>query len=189
MRFYAACLASYNAGVLHGAWIEASDDVAEMQMEVNAMLRASPFPNVTVTHPVTGESVPSAEEWAIHNHEGFGGDLAEYAGLAKVAQLFTLNEVAEDHDIPLCILRDAMNDATADLDRAEEFISDRYRGTADTWADFAEEFTRDTHDMSTVPDFLQNHIDWHSMGREFEMCGDFSGIRHDGEKLYIFWNH
>lgn len=27
MRFYAACLASYNNGVLHGRWIDASSDV------------------------------------------------------------------------------------------------------------------------------------------------------------------
>lgn len=48
MRFYAACLASYNNGVLHGRWIEATPDADEMQAEINAMLRASRFPNVTV---------------------------------------------------------------------------------------------------------------------------------------------
>jgi len=50
MRFYAACLASYNAGTLHGAWIDASTDVDAMQEEINAMLRASPHPNVLVEH-------------------------------------------------------------------------------------------------------------------------------------------
>ncbi|MEJ5084957.1 antirestriction protein ArdA [Brucella pseudogrignonensis] len=47
-RIYAACLASYNNGVLHGRWIEASSDVDEMQDEINAMLRESKFPNVMV---------------------------------------------------------------------------------------------------------------------------------------------
>jgi hypothetical protein len=42
--------------------------------------------------------------------------------------------------------------------------------------------------MSAVPEWLQNHIDWQSAGRELEICGDFNGIRHDGQ-LYIFWNH
>lgn len=46
MRIYVACLASYNNGVLHGAWIPASSDVDEMEEAVRAILRASPFPNV-----------------------------------------------------------------------------------------------------------------------------------------------
>ena len=47
-RFYAACLASYNNGVLYGVWIDASTDVDEMQEAINAMLRGSKFPNVTI---------------------------------------------------------------------------------------------------------------------------------------------
>jgi antirestriction protein len=47
-RFYAACLASYNNGRLHGAWIDATDDADAMQDEVNAMLRASKYPNIRV---------------------------------------------------------------------------------------------------------------------------------------------
>lgn len=45
-RIYIACLASYNAGRLHGKWIDATADVDAMQAEVRAMLRASPCPNV-----------------------------------------------------------------------------------------------------------------------------------------------
>lgn len=40
-RFYAACLASYNAGILHGAWIDATRDEDEMSEQVQAMLEAS----------------------------------------------------------------------------------------------------------------------------------------------------
>lgn len=46
LRIYVACLASYNAGKLHGRWINASTDVAEMQEEVAGMLRDSPCPNI-----------------------------------------------------------------------------------------------------------------------------------------------
>lgn len=48
IRIYAACLASYNSGVLHGRWIDADSDVDTMQAEISAMLRESPFPNVMV---------------------------------------------------------------------------------------------------------------------------------------------
>src|SRR6266849_3316457 len=61
LRFYAACLASYNAGRLHGAWIDASTDVDEMQAAINKMLRASPYPNVEVACPdCDAPTIPNA---------------------------------------------------------------------------------------------------------------------------------
>lgn len=46
LRVYVACLASYNNGVLYGEWIDVSDDVEEMQEEINEILRRSPYPNI-----------------------------------------------------------------------------------------------------------------------------------------------
>lgn len=41
-RIYAACLASYNNGVLHGAWIDVDGkDADDIQQEINLMLKAS----------------------------------------------------------------------------------------------------------------------------------------------------
>jgi len=57
-RIYVACLAAYNAGRLHGRWIDAAQDAADIQAEVRKMLAASPQAD--------------AEEWAIHDYEGFG---------------------------------------------------------------------------------------------------------------------
>ncbi len=57
-QIYVACLASYNNGCLHGCWIDANQPPDDLHAEVQAMLASSP------------ES--SAEEWAIHDYEGFG---------------------------------------------------------------------------------------------------------------------
>ncbi len=57
-RIYVACLAAYNAGRLHGVWIEAEQSPEDIWSEVADMLAVSPE--------------PCAEEWAIHDHEGFG---------------------------------------------------------------------------------------------------------------------
>src|SRR5690606_24439735 len=38
-RIYAACLAAYNSGYLHGRWIDATRDPEGIQAEVSAMLR------------------------------------------------------------------------------------------------------------------------------------------------------
>lgn len=49
-RIYVACLASYNNGRLHGAWIDcAGKDADDINAEIATMLRASPYPNVHVS--------------------------------------------------------------------------------------------------------------------------------------------
>src|SRR5581483_3902347 len=58
-RIYVASLADYNAGRLHGVWIDAAQEPDDLQLHINAMLARS-------TEPI-------AEEWAIHDFEGFNG--------------------------------------------------------------------------------------------------------------------
>jgi len=62
-RIWAASLADYNNGVLHGAWIEAAREPEEIQAAITAMLAASPW---------TARTGEPAEEWAIHDRDGFG---------------------------------------------------------------------------------------------------------------------
>ena len=69
-RIYVACLAAYNNGCLHGRWIEATTP-DEVMSEVRAMLADSPLPD--------------AEEWAIHDYEGFeGAHLSGYESFETV---------------------------------------------------------------------------------------------------------
>ncbi len=59
IKIYVADLAAYDAGFLHGVWIDATLEVDDIQDRVNEMLKASP--------------VSDAEEYAIHDYVGFGG--------------------------------------------------------------------------------------------------------------------
>lgn len=224
MRIYVACLASYNAGRLHGAWIDASEDVSEMQKAINDILRTSPYPNVTraeyhcaecdltrtVTHSfgepfspsiecaecgesaaIVGDPFKSAEEYAIHDYEGLGRDLGEYAGLETVARRVIIASAAEDANIPVDVLIEAMSDSDCEPENeteVENFISERYRGKYDSWSDFAQELTEETHDMSEIPEWIRYHIDWESVGRDFEHSGDFTAYEHNYER-YFFWAH
>lgn len=103
-EIYVACLASYNAGVLHGAWIDATQPVDGISDEVNAMLKASPESTtcqwcgavVVSTKPLRwdkpcthGEHLPGLpEEWAIHDFQGFGEfRVGEYESLERVAAI------------------------------------------------------------------------------------------------------
>ena len=73
-RLYVACLAAYNSGALHGRWIDAHQDADQIKHEIKEMLAAS--------------SIPYAEEYAIHDYEGFGkASLEEYTSIERVAAI------------------------------------------------------------------------------------------------------
>lgn len=64
-KIYVACLASYNSGILYGEWIDVNQSVDEISDQIKTML--------------VGSSIENAEEWAIHDYEGFGAiRLGEY---------------------------------------------------------------------------------------------------------------
>ena len=59
-RIYVACLAAYNNGILHGCWVDADQSFEDIWQEIRDMLASSP--------------IPGAEEHAIHDYDGFGGE-------------------------------------------------------------------------------------------------------------------
>lgn len=72
-KVWVASLSDYNAGRMHGAWIEITDKDALWE-GIHTMLASSP--------------VPGAEEWAIHDYDGFGPvHLHEYETVEDVARL------------------------------------------------------------------------------------------------------
>jgi antirestriction protein len=73
-RIYVASLADYNEGRLYGRWIDADQSAEELGDAVQEMLADSPS--------------PGAEEWAIHDYEGFGPlRLDEFESLDDVAKV------------------------------------------------------------------------------------------------------
>lgn len=76
-RIYAACLASYNNGDLHGEWIECNQDAEQINSEIKAMLELS--------------DEEDAEEFAIHDFDNWQGiQISEYESIDKVAELAAL---------------------------------------------------------------------------------------------------
>jgi antirestriction protein len=74
IQIYVACLAAYNNGYLHGQWIDLDETLDTVWEQVHAILKSSP--------------IPDAEEWAIHDYEGFEGyNLGEYEGIEKAHTL------------------------------------------------------------------------------------------------------
>jgi antirestriction protein len=137
-RIYVACLASYNSGRLHGVWIDTAGlDADDIQETVNEMLEASP--------------VADAEEWAIHDHEGFGGLLGEHDSFERVAELSdALNEHGEAF---LAYLEVFGQDA--DVSK----FSDAYRGEWDSEKAFAEDWAVETGLIDEQHPMF-SYVDW-----------------------------
>ena len=163
IRIYVACLAAYNNGVLHGLWIDALQGVDAIQEEVAAMLAASPIPN--------------AEEWAIHDYEGFEGlPLSEHQGFESVTQLAVF---IHEHGLLGAKLLEYFG---GDLDDASRAIEERYFGEYSSVADFTQESTDNAHD---IPEALQFYIDYEAMARDWEIS-DLLVIETGFEQFHIF---
>jgi antirestriction protein len=129
-RIYVASLSDYNAGILHGVWIDLADvdDIDDLWTKVKAMLAAS---------VATKKYGDVAEEWAIHDYEGFGGwRLSEYENLEKV--LMVANLIANNGDAFSVWLENDDTVLDGDYGDVEEKFREQYEGEFDTMKDFAE---------------------------------------------------
>lgn len=163
-RIYVACLASYNAGILHGRWIDVTDP-EEIRERVAAMLAASPE--------------PGAEEWAIHDHDGFeGADISEYAGFDHVCELA---EFIEEHR---ALGGKLIEHFCGDLSEARAAFED-YAGEYKSLEDFAFELTEQSG--TKIPDDIAPYVDYERLGRDIELNGDVFTVETGFEEVHIFW--
>jgi antirestriction protein len=194
-RIYVACLASYNAGTLHGAWIDATQGAEGIKEDIAKVLRASPFPNVTVNCPDhtmftdspcalckgTGK-VPSAEEFAIHDYEGFGNiKLSEFTHIDDVA---AIAEALEEHDGAFEVAYANFHD----LNEALDAVRENYCGAYDSVTDYAEAFADDTGMLSEMPENLRCYFDFEAFGRDMELNGDIWSAADSSGQLHVFHN-
>jgi len=119
-----ASLADYTAGRLHGVWIDANQAPEGLARHVARMLNASPE--------------PAAEEYAIHDYEGFGGlRLSEYETLETVA---AIARGIDEHGLAFAAWAGYVG--TLDQGLLERFNS-AYLGTYPSIEDFAEQYAED----------------------------------------------
>lgn len=165
VRIYVACLAAYNSGILHGEWIDAAQGVAGIQRDINAMLAESP--------------IADAEEWAIHDYEGFGYFRpSEYEGIARVHEIAAFLE--EHGELGSAVLAHF----SGDLDEARSAM-DNYQGCYTSLADYAAEITEQS---ITIPPSLIHYIDYDSMGRDMEIGGGVFTLTTRYDAIHVFIN-
>lgn len=166
IRIYVADLAAYNSGYLRGVWIDATLDIADIQDEINKMLSGSP--------------VSDAEEYAIHDYEGFDGyRLGEYEGIDTAHEIALFIEEYPEFG-------GALLNHCGDLAEARNAAESSYCGCYSSVADYAQELTEQS---TQIPESLQFYIDYERMARDMEMSGDVFTIETGFQEVHIFWNH
>lgn len=166
-KIYVACLAAYNQGILHGAWIEARQEVEDIEAEISAMLAASP--------------IKGAEEWEIHDSQGFHGIYA-HIDLAKVSKIAQALSEANDPKL-LAELHEFLDNI--DIDETVEFFQDNYIGLYKDLGYFAADWCEQCG--TEIPKFFANYIDYDAMGRDMELSGDIITIQ-DCHEIHVFMN-
>lgn len=165
-KIYVADLAAYNAGKLHGVWIDATDDMDDIWNEINAMLQASPE--------------LYAEEWAIHDYECFQGySLDEYEGIEAAHKIALF---VNEHGKLGAELLDYFG---GDIDDARKAMEERYIGKYKSLADYAEEIIEQTTD---IPEHLSYYIDYERMARDWDYSGEYLVFEIGYDEVHIFYN-
>lgn len=158
-RIWIASLADYNAGRLHGDWIDAAVDTDDLHAAAQAILTSSHAPN--------------AEEFAIFDSDEFGNyRVQEYETLEHVA---AVARGIRDHGEAFATWAELVrHDAPERLDDFEVHYLGQYDSATD-WADevlhdsvLAEELDR------VVPASLRSYvrIDSEAFGRDAQLGGD-----------------
>lgn len=163
-RVYVACIAAYNLGLVHGAWLDAAQELAALRDGVCRMLAASP--------------VAAAEDYAIHDYEGFGSlHIEEHTGLDRLSALASF--IAEQGALGAALL----DHFSGDLDEARDAVSDRYRGSHASLADYLQNQIEAT---IAIPHALRLHIDYDAMARDAEINDDLFTVCTPGDAVHVF---
>lgn len=133
-RIWVASLADYNAGRLHGDWLDAAVDSADLLSAVARILATS--------------REPDAEEWGIFDYDGFGGyQVGEYESLDDLA---AIARGIEHHGAAFATWAEIHD---GDPDMLTQF-DECFLGTYDSAADWA----REVLDNSDVERILDDQI-------------------------------
>lgn len=204
-RIYVADLAAYNAGNLRGIWIDCDGKTAEdITTEVREMLWKSPESNILaircndcdfIQHYGFGqarayaqatkcpecdskdvEKSGSAEEWAIHDHEGLGS-ISEYESFDTIEKIA---EGVNKHGEAFV----AYIEHVGSVEDGANF-EEAYCGEWSSEKEYAEDLFDQTME---VPDHLANYIDYDAFRYDLFMDGYFSIERPNYAGIWVFSN-
>lgn len=171
-RIYVACLAAYNAGHLHGTWIELSDhDLDSVHQRVRAMLASSPE--------------PLAEEYAIHDHEGFGPcRIGEYDSLEAVHRIAT---GISAHGRAFAAWASIWNERDlAELDRFEDMFVGSYESMQAYAEELLDAFGIEGDPQYWAPELIAPYVEVNMAAFSRDLESQYQVVEDDYE-VHVFW--
>jgi antirestriction protein len=160
-KIYVASLSDYNDGRLYGIWIDADIGASGIGEQISEMLADSPN--------------PGAEEWAIHDYEGFGPlSLSEFEDVnfvSRIASGIADHGEAFAHWVSLTGVR-----GPDDLDR----FSDAYLGCFESVEAYAEQLLDDIGVIDAVERAVAESlaayvkVDVAGFARDMELSGEIA---------------
>jgi Antirestriction protein len=165
MRIYVANLAAYNNGYLVGKWIDLPCSNSELWAQIGEIL----------------DAYGAAEEWAIHDYEGFPFKVSEYEHLDTLNEIAEiLSNLSEDEDVIKAIF-DLLNrdEALEKLQNGEYRVYD----DCDSMGDVAYQLYEESGRLAEIEKVISSsYIDWEAIGRDMEIEGCF---RYVGNSRYV----
>lgn len=172
-KIYAACLAAYNNGILHGAWIDCLDGENEVMEQIQAMLKASPEPD--------------AEEWAIHDCDFEGYPVSEGESIAKLCDIAErANKLERDCSPMGKLFMKLVSEYGPDY--AEQIIEEGYMGTAENDEAWVSQFLDDMGYFRDIPQQIADYFDFRAFYRDMELNGEVDRFTIDGDYHYVRTN-
>lgn len=173
-RIYVASLADYNDGRLHGAWVDAAQDAEDLQRCINEMLAASPS--------------PFAEEWAIHDYDGF-----EFVRLSESESMETVSKIAlgiAEHGRAFAAWASEVGLDSSELDG----FADAYMGHWESPKAFAEEMLDDLGYLDEFNKALPEHLapyitfDYEGFAQDLVFNGAIVTVEDTDGSIFVFWS-
>ncbi len=170
-RIYVASLSDYNDGRLHGRWIEAAQDTETLAEEVQAMLEASP--------------AGLAEEYAVHDFEGFGDwHVGEFESLDSISRVAL---AIEAHGLAFAAW--IAYTGSTDIEQIDRY-EEAFMGEFASPTEFAELYAEDIGLQITIePDGLAQYVrfDAEAFGRDIEI--ELHVVEKPGGGIWLFDPH
>ena len=177
-QIYIASLTDYNAGVLHGVWIDCLEGFDEAQEKIQAMLDSS---------PTAGKTGIEAEEWAIHDSDFEGIKIDENSDLEDLCDLAEIMEdMDSDEEDAFAAFWNRSNYSTTR--EAKSGFHNAYQGTYRDLAEWAEIYAEETGLLDSVPENLRYYFDFEKYSRDGEIGGDIFSLDVPGG-VAVFWGN
>ena len=142
-QIWVGSLADYNAGRLHGEWIDGNQDVEALEAATSAMLARSREPN--------------AEEFAIFDYDDFGGlQLSEYEDLATISRI--ARGLAEHGEAFAAWVRLCDDTSDGHLDRFNEAYRGRFASVEAFVVELLDDFGLTAELANATPEVLQGYV-------------------------------